>query len=140
MIDGLQDITIYELISTTILKPTDWHGAFAKGEPMATETTGTATMTVDELLGKLETARLTRNHYKLITTAMLGDMLEFFDYWIIGFVLAFIVIPWKLSFAATAIVLLSAGAGSLKGALGAPGWNPDLMSISTAMMVPSRAM
>ena len=70
-------------------------------------------MTFDELFGKLEESKLTRNHYKLITAAVLGDMLEFFDYYIIGFVLAFIVVPWKLSFAATAIVLLSAGVGSL---------------------------
>ena len=83
---------------------------------MATESAQAATMTVSELLGKLENSRLTANHYKLITTAMLGDMLEFFDYWIIGFILAFIVIPWKLSFGATAIVLLSAGVGSLMGA------------------------
>jgi putative MFS transporter len=83
---------------------------------MATESTQAATMTVSELLGKLENSRLTANHYKLITTAMLGDMLEFFDYWIIGFILAFIVIPWKLSFGATAVVLLSAGVGSLMGA------------------------
>jgi len=72
-------------------------------------------VTFDELFGRLEESKLTRNHYKLITAAVLGDMLEFFDYYIIGFVLAFIVIPWKLSFAATAIVLLSAGVGSFLG-------------------------
>ncbi|MGA2991709.1 MAG: hypothetical protein ABSD88_14635 [Candidatus Korobacteraceae bacterium] len=58
---------------------------------MSTESTQAATMTVSELLGKLDTTKLTANHYKLIITAMLGDMLEFFDYWIIGFILAFIV-------------------------------------------------
>jgi len=83
---------------------------------MANESTQSSAITVDELLAKLDNSRLTANHYKLIATAMLGDMLEFFDYWIIGFVLAFIVVPWKLSFGATAIVLLSAGVGSLLGA------------------------
>ncbi len=72
-------------------------------------------MTFDELFGKLEQSKLTLNHYKLITAAVLGDMLEFFDYFIIGFVLSFIVVPWKLTFAATAIVLLSAGVGSTLG-------------------------
>lgn len=72
-------------------------------------------MTFDELFARLEQSKLTRNHYKLITAAVLGDMLEFFDYFIIGFVLSFIVVPWHLSFAATAIVLLSAGVGSLLG-------------------------
>jgi predicted MFS family arabinose efflux permease len=74
-----------------------------------------ATITFSELFAKLETSRLTINHYKLITAAVLGDMLEFFDYYIIGFVLSFIVVPWKLNFAATATVLLSAGVGSLIG-------------------------
>jgi putative MFS transporter len=83
---------------------------------MAIESANTATVTFDELLAKLENSPLTKNHYKLITAAVLGDMLEFFDYWIIGFVLAFIVIPWRLSFGASAIVLLSAGVGSLIGA------------------------
>jgi putative MFS transporter len=73
------------------------------------------TITFSDLFAKLESSQLTANHYKLITAAVLGDMLEFFDYYIIGFVLAFIVVPWKLSFAATATVLLSAGVGSLIG-------------------------
>jgi putative MFS transporter len=29
--------------------------------------------------------------------AILGDLLDFFDYYLIGFVLAFIVGPWKLN-------------------------------------------
>ena len=74
-----------------------------------------AKVTFSDLFQRLEQAQLTANHYKLITAAVLGDMLEFFDYYIIGFVLAFIVVPWKLSFGATAIVLLSAGVGSLIG-------------------------
>jgi len=113
---------------------------------MATESTQAATMTVSELLGKLENSRLTANHYKLIITAMLGDMLEFFDYWIIGFILAFIVIPWKLSFGATAVVLLSAGVGSLIGAFffghlaDRIGRIPVLMICTVTFTVPSGIM
>jgi len=47
---------------------------------------------------------------------VLGDMLEFFDYFLIGFVLAFIVGPWKLTFLQSAIVLLSSGVGAMLGA------------------------
>ncbi|MGA2990619.1 MAG: MFS transporter [Candidatus Korobacteraceae bacterium] len=93
---------------------------------MATNTGSTGTITFDELFAKLENSRLTINHYKLITAAVLGDMLEFFDYFIIGFVLAFIVVPWKLSFGQTAIVLLSAGVGSLLGSFYF-GWLADRM-------------
>ena len=43
-------------------------------------------------------------------------MLEFFDYFLIGFVLAFVVGPWKLTFLQSAIVLLSSGIGAMAGA------------------------
>jgi putative MFS transporter len=87
---------------------------------MTTESANT--FTIRELFAKLESSPLTKNHYKLVTAAVLGDMLEFFDYWIIGFVLAFIVVPWHLSFGATAMVLLSAGVGSLLGAFSSVIW------------------
>ena len=36
---------------------------------------------------------LTRNQKKIVAAAVLGDMLEFFDYFLIGFVLAFVIGP-----------------------------------------------
>jgi putative MFS transporter len=54
-------------------------------------------------------ARITRNHMKVIVAGILGDLLEFFDYSLISFVLAFVVIPWKLSYGQSATVLLSSG-------------------------------
>lgn len=93
---------------------------------MATDVGSTGTVTFDELFAKLENSRLTVNHYKLITAAVLGDILEFFDYFLMSFVLAFIVVPWKLSFGQTAIVLLSAGVGSLVGSFFF-GWLADRM-------------
>ena len=105
-----------------------------------------ATITFSQLFAKLEQSRLTANHYKLIIAAVLGDMLEFFDYYIIGFVLAFIVIPWHLSFGATAIVLLSAGVGSLMGSFFF-GWLADrigrmpvLYITTAAFTIPSGIM
>ena len=59
---------------------------------------------------------LTWNQYKIIFAAILGDMLEFFDYFLIGYVLAFIVGPWKLTYGASAIMLLSSGIGAIIGA------------------------
>jgi len=104
------------------------------------------TMTFGDLFAKLDQSRLTANHYKLITAAVLGDMLEFFDYFIIGFVLAFIVVPWHLSFGATAIVLLSAGVGSLLGSFFF-GWLADrigrmpvLYLTTAAFTIPSGIM
>lgn len=71
---------------------------------------------VEGLYAKLEQSRITGNHLKVIVAAILGDLLEFFDYFLIGFVLAFIVGPWKLSYGQSAVVLLSSGLGAIIGA------------------------
>ena len=60
--------------------------------------------------------RLTGNQRKIVAAAILGDMLEFFDYFLIGFVLAFVVGPWGLTFGQSAIILLSSGIGAMLGA------------------------
>ena len=48
-----------------------------------------------DLLERQET--LTRNQWRIIATANLGDMLDFFDFFLIGYVLAFIIGGWHLS-------------------------------------------
>ena len=40
---------------------------------------------------------LTANQWKIFTAATVGDMLDFFDFYLIGFVLAFIVGGWHLT-------------------------------------------
>ena len=60
--------------------------------------------------------KLTGNQKKIIAAAVIGDALEFFDYFLIGFVLAFLIGPWKLTFGQSAIVLLSSGVGAILGA------------------------
>jgi MFS transporter, putative metabolite:H+ symporter len=65
----------------------------------------------------LDQARsLTGNQMKIIAAAIIGDMLEFFDYFLIAFVLAFIIKPWNLTFGESAIILLSSGVGAILGA------------------------
>src|ERR1700731_3937310 len=58
---------------------------------------------------------LTANQWRIVAAAIIGDMLEFFDYFLIGFVLAFIVGPWQLSFGQSACILLSSGIGAILG-------------------------
>ncbi len=59
--------------------------------------------------------RLTGNQIKIVAAAIIGDMLEFFDYYLIAFVLAFIVKPWHLTFGESAIILTSSGVGAILG-------------------------
>ena len=68
--------------------------------------------------------KLTRNQQKIIFAAILGDMLEFFDYFLIGFVVAFIAGPWRLTFGKSAIILLASGFGAMFGAV-FYGWLAD---------------
>src|SRR5256885_2691066 len=67
---------------------------------------------------------LTGNQKKIVAAAIIGDALEFFDYFLIGFVLAFIIGPWKLTFGQSAVVLLSSGIGAMIGAM-FWGWMAD---------------
>ncbi|HEV7543349.1 MAG TPA: MFS transporter, partial [Reyranella sp.] len=67
---------------------------------------------------------LTGNQKKIIGAAIIGDALEFFDYFLISYVLAFVIGPWKLTFGQSAIVLLSSGVGAIIGAY-AWGWIAD---------------
>jgi putative MFS transporter len=60
--------------------------------------------------------KLTGNQYKIIGAAILGDLLEFFDLYLIGFVLAIIIKPWNLTFGLSAVILLSSGVGAMLGA------------------------
>jgi len=71
-------------------------------------------------------SKLTANQWKILGAAIIGDALEFFDYFLIGFVLAFIIGPWKLTFGQSAVVLLSSGVGAIIGAY-AWGWIADLI-------------
>ena len=68
--------------------------------------------------------RLTGNQKKIIAAAVIGDALEFFDYFLIAFVLAFLIGPWKLTFGQSATVLMSSGIGAIIGAY-VWGWIAD---------------
>ena len=67
---------------------------------------------------------LTGNQIRILVAAIFGDALEFFDYFLIGFVLAFLIGPWKLTFGQSATVLMSSGIGAIVGAYGW-GWLAD---------------
>ena len=61
--------------------------------------------------------KLTHNQYKLVAAAIFGFGLEFLDYFLIAFILTFVTAAWKLSFGASAAILLSSGVGAIIGAI-----------------------
>jgi MFS transporter, putative metabolite:H+ symporter len=73
---------------------------------------------------QMERARLTGNQVRILITAILATVLEFYSFYLVGFVLAIIAGSWKLSYGQSAIILLSSGIGAIVGA-GFWGWLAD---------------
>ncbi len=68
--------------------------------------------------------KLTANQWKIAGAATLGDMLDFFDFFLIGFVLAFVVKEWHLTYGQSGAILLASGISAPFGSL-LYGWMAD---------------
>ena len=87
------------------------------------------------MLERLENQKkLTANQWKIIATANIGDMLDFFDFFLIGYVLAFILKDWQLTYGQSALILASAGLGAVPGAF-FWGWMGDRIGRRTVFML-----
>src|SRR5258708_24998479 len=60
--------------------------------------------------------KLTTNQWKIVATANLGDLLDFFDFYLVGYALSFIVKEWQLTYGESALILLASGVGAVPGA------------------------
>ncbi|WP_330230355.1 MFS transporter [Nocardia sp. NBC_00508] len=60
---------------------------------------------------------ITLRQKKIVAAAVLADMMEFFDYFLLGFILSIITSTWDLTFGQTAVILLTSGVGFLVGAV-----------------------
>src|SRR6202007_1660145 len=78
--------------------------------------------------------RLTGNQKKIIAAAVIGDMLDYFDFGLIGYALAFIVGPWHLTYGQSAMILLTSGIGGVPGAL-FYGWLADRIGRRTVFIM-----
>lgn len=77
--------------------------------------------------------KLTANQWKIAMAATIGDMLDFFDFGLIGFVLAFIVKDWNLTFGESGLILLASGITAPFGSL-IWGWAADKIGRRKAMI------
>src|SRR6266851_2018341 len=71
-----------------------------------------------------EQKSLTTNQWKIVATANLGDLLDFFDFYLVGYALSFIVKEWQLTYGESALILLASGVGAVPGAF-FWGWMAD---------------
>jgi MFS transporter, putative metabolite:H+ symporter len=77
--------------------------------------------------------KLTANQWKIALAATIGDMLDFFDFGLIAFVLAFIVKDWHLTFGQSGLILLASGISAPFGSL-LWGWAADRIGRRKAMI------
>src|SRR5580658_10684315 len=78
--------------------------------------------------------KLTMNQWKIAIAATLGDMLDFFDFFLIGFVLAFIVKDWQLTYGQSGMILLASGISAPFGSL-FYGWLADKIGRRKVMIL-----
>src|ERR1700740_584693 len=68
--------------------------------------------------------KLTINQWKIFAAATIADMLDFFDFLLIAFILAFVVKDWNLTYGQGAVILLASGVSAPFGSL-VWGWVAD---------------
>ena len=78
--------------------------------------------------------KLTRNQWLIAGAATLGDMLDFFDFFLISFVLGFVVKNWHLTFGQSGAILLASGITAPFGSL-FYGWLADKVGRRTALVL-----
>jgi MFS transporter, putative metabolite:H+ symporter len=77
--------------------------------------------------------RLTSNQWKLICTANIADLLDFFDFFLIGYVTAALTKEWSLSYGQGGAILLASGLGAVPGAF-IWGWLGDRIGRRTVFL------
>ncbi len=77
--------------------------------------------------------KLTFNQWKVAGAATLGDMLDFFDFFLISFVLGYVVKAWHLTFGQSGAILLASGISAPFGSL-FYGWLADKLGRRTALI------
>ena len=71
----------------------------------------------DDLVAIYDKAPIGPRYWISMTLAVLTSVFDFFDFYIVGFLVAVLGPQWKLTFGQTSIMLLSAGVGAILGAL-----------------------
>lgn len=81
-----------------------------------------------------EQDKLSRNQKSLLAVVGIGSMLEFWDAYLIGFVMAFLAQPWGLTYGIMAVVLLASGVGAVAGGV-VWGWMADRFGRKPVLVV-----
>src|SRR5712671_2357733 len=68
-------------------------------------------------LSSIEQSNLTRRYYLTIGLLVLQEMFEFYDFFLVGYLVSVLAPGWHLTYGQSAMMLLSSGAGAIAGSL-----------------------
>jgi putative MFS transporter len=68
-------------------------------------------------LSSIEKSRLTPRYYLTIALLVLQEMFEFYDFFLVGYLVSVLAPGWHLTYGQSAMMLLSSGVGAVVGSL-----------------------
>src|SRR5712672_33029 len=68
-------------------------------------------------LSSIEQSNLTRRYYLTIGLLVVQEMFEFYDFFLVGYLVSVLAPGWHLTYGQSAMMLLSSGAGAIAGSL-----------------------
>ena len=71
----------------------------------------------EDLVTLYDGAPLNARYWTTIGLAIVSSVFDYFDYFVVGFLVAVLAPQWHLTFGQTSVMLLSAGVGAIIGSL-----------------------
>jgi MFS transporter, putative metabolite:H+ symporter len=87
-----------------------------------------------EWLGEFDNAKLTPRYFVTVALLVFQEMFEFYDFFLVGYLVSALAPSWHLAYGQLAIMLLSSGLGSMAGALLFGRW-ADLLGRRSLLVV-----
>src|SRR5215475_5716522 len=76
-----------------------------------------STSAAQDWLDRIEQSRLTPRYYATIVLIVLQEMFEFYDFFLVGYLVSVLAPGWHLTYGQSAMMLLSSGVGAIVGAM-----------------------
>src|ERR1700761_1539994 len=76
-----------------------------------------STSAAQDWLDNIEKSRLTPRYYATIVLVVLQEMFEFYDFFLVGYLVSVLAPGWHLTYGQSAMMLLSSGVGAITGAM-----------------------
>jgi len=76
-----------------------------------------STTAAQDWLDTIERSRLTPRYYATIVLVVLQEMFEFYDFFLVGYLVSVLAPGWHLTYGQSAMMLLSSGVGAIVGAM-----------------------